>query len=74
VLAVGFSPCSRGLIVSSGASRNATEEDETYFRERTDIGRYAEGQPGNPGERAVAAWRYYVTLTGALHEQPSEER
>lgn len=40
-----------------------SEEDKDYFRARSDAGRYTEGSDGRPGERAVAVWRYYTTLT-----------
>ena len=42
-----------------------SEEDKDYFRARTDAGRYTKGSDGRPGERAVAVWRYYTTLTAA---------
>lgn len=48
-----------------GNPEEIPEEDREYFRQRTDAGRYSEGEAGKPGERAVALWQYYVTLTAA---------
>jgi ribulose-5-phosphate 4-epimerase/fuculose-1-phosphate aldolase len=47
-----------------GTPEEISDEDKAYFAKRSDAGRYAEGSPGKPGERALALWRYYVTLTG----------
>lgn len=48
-----------------GEPEQISDEDKAYFLKRTDQGRYTGGTPGKPGERAVAVWRYYATLTGA---------
>ena len=48
-----------------GTPEEISAEDKAYFAKRSDAGRYAEGEPGKPGERAAAVWRYYLTLTGA---------
>jgi L-fuculose-phosphate aldolase len=47
-----------------GTPDEISDEDKAYFAQRSVAGRYADGEPGKPGERALAVWRYYMTLTG----------
>ena len=48
-----------------GEPEEISEDDRAYFLARSDEGRYTEGEPGKPGQRALAVWRYYTTLTAA---------
>lgn len=48
-----------------GDVEQISEEDKEYFRKRSDAGRYTEGEAGKPGERALAVWRYYLSLTAS---------